>query len=167
MSAQSLGWTMRLHIVSQMREGHQTRTLGTYVVGVVHRHCHALALEIVHFHRYRLTTILGSIHQLQLARTGSDEVGALVLVAERVSTDDDGLDPTWDRFGEVVEQDGFAEDGAVEDVADGPVGRLPHLLEVEFLHASLVGGDGRTLVHERSTLESVIRLRDEGTRDVP
>ena len=37
------------------------------------------------------------------------------------------------------------EHGSSEDVPDGPVGRPPHLLELELLHAVLVGRDRRAL----------------------
>ena len=39
----------------------------------------------------------------------------------------------------------LAEHSSVEDVTDGAVGRLPHLLEVELLDTLLIGGDGRAL----------------------
>ena len=44
-----------------------------------------------------------------------------------------------------IAQDGRAEDGAVQNAADGAVGALPHLFEVIFAHALHVGGDGRAL----------------------
>ena len=49
------------------------------------------------------------------------------------------------RRGDVRAQDRLAEDHPAQDVADGAVGRLPHLLEVEFLHPRLVRGDGGAL----------------------
>lgn len=35
-----------------------------------------------------------------------------------MTADDDGVCPTWDGAGDTVEDDGFAEDGAAEDVTD-------------------------------------------------
>jgi len=62
-----------------------------------------------------------------------------------VAADSNGLLPAGDAERYVLAQDGLAEDGAVEDVADGAVGRLPHLLEVELLDTGLIGGDGGAL----------------------
>ena len=42
----------------------------------------------------------------------------------------------------VLADDRLAEDHAADDVADGAVGRTPHLLEVEFLHPRFVRRDG-------------------------
>jgi len=62
-----------------------------------------------------------------------------------VAADSNGLLPAGDAERYVLAQDGLAEDGAVEDVADGAVGRLPHLLEVKLLDTGLIGGDGGAL----------------------
>src|SRR6185295_725498 len=47
-----------------------------------------------------------------------------------------------DEARHVPADDRLAEDDAAEDVADGAVRRLPHLLQVELLDAGFVGGDG-------------------------
>lgn len=44
-----------------------------------------------------------------------------------MASNDDGLSPARDNLGDTLEQDGFSEDSAVEDVADGAVGGLVHL----------------------------------------
>lgn len=49
------------------------------------------------------------------------------LIAKGVASNDDGLDPAGDNLGHTLEQNGFSEDSAVEDVADGAVGGLVHL----------------------------------------
>ncbi|GMA36355.1 hypothetical protein GCM10025876_25590 [Demequina litorisediminis] len=82
---------------------------------------------------------------VSLAGAGHLEVGGLVLVAVRVTADDDRLGPAGDQTRDVRDDDGLAEHDAAEDVADGAVGRHPHLLETELLHARLVGRDGRAL----------------------
>ena len=64
---------------------------------------------------------------------------------EGMASDDDGLRPARDEARHVFADDGFAEHGAVEDVADRAVGRFPHFLEVEFFHAGFVGRDGGAL----------------------
>ncbi len=47
--------------------------------------------------------------------------------------------------GNVVADDGLAEDGPAQDVPDGAVGRPPHVLEVELFHPLLVRSDGGAL----------------------
>lgn len=59
--------------------------------------------------------------------------------------DDDGLHPAGHQAGDVFADDGLPEHGASQDVPDGPVGRAPHLLQLELLHALLVRRDGGTL----------------------
>lgn len=67
------------------------------------------------------------------------------LVPVGVPADDDGLGPARHQAGDVLADDGLPEHGASQDVTDGAVGRPPHLLEVELLHAFLVRRDGGTL----------------------
>jgi hypothetical protein len=43
------------------------------------------------------------------------------LIAERVTSDDDRLDPSGNRFRYPLDDDRFTEDGPVEDVSDLPV----------------------------------------------
>ena len=59
-----------------------------------------------------------------------------------MAADDDGFLPAWYKAGDAIYDNGFAEDGATEDVADCAIGGEPHFLKVEFLDASFVGGDG-------------------------
>lgn len=49
-----------------------------------------------------------------------------------VPADGDGLGPARDQAGDVFANDGFPEDGPPEDVPNGPVGTLPHLLQLEL-----------------------------------
>ncbi len=81
----------------------------------------------------------------QLAGARHLEVRRAVLVAEGVTADHDRLRPARHEARHVLHHDRFAEHDAVEDVADRAVGRLPHLLEVEFLHAGFIRRDGRAL----------------------
>ena len=59
-----------------------------------------------------------------------------------MTTDDDRLGPAGNEARDVLADDGLAEDHAAEDVADGAVGRTPHLLEAEFFDTAFIGGDG-------------------------
>ena len=93
---------------------------GTNVIGVIHRKGHAFTLEIVHVQRGRCAAVLWRIHELQLqvARARRDKVRRTVLVAERVTADHDGLDPSGYGPRDALEDDRLAEDGATEDVAN-------------------------------------------------
>jgi hypothetical protein len=75
-----------------------------------------------------------------------------------VATHNDGLGPAGNTLGDILHDDGFAEDGTAADVADSAVGRLPHFLEVELLHAGLIGGDGGALDTDLVFLDGVGRI---------
>lgn len=62
-----------------------------------------------------------------------------------MAADDDGLHPPAHEPGDVFADDRLPEDSAAQNVPDGAVGRLPHLLQLELLNPLLVGGDGGTL----------------------
>jgi hypothetical protein len=64
------------------------------------------------------------------------------LITKGMPSNDNGNLPTGNKEGNILADDGLTEDSASEDVPDGAVGGLPHLLELEFLNAGLVGGDG-------------------------
>ncbi len=82
--------------------------------------------ELEHFVLDHRAAVAGEGHR-QLARAGELEVGGAVLVAIGVAADDDRLGPARHQARHVLADDRLAEDGAAEDVADGAVGRLPHL----------------------------------------
>ena len=48
------------------------------------------------------------------------------------------------RYGtrDPFKNDGFTEDSTAEDIPNGSIGTLPHLLEVEFLDTRFIGGNG-------------------------
>ena len=75
-----------------------------------------------------------------------------------MSADDDGLFPAGNKQGHIVADDGLSEDGAVEDVADGAIGRLPHLLQLELLHTLLIWSNGGALDSDLVLLDGISRL---------
>src|SRR5450759_268178 len=145
---------LALQAVVQLRTGEVLDGL----VEVVHPHDDAAIDRDVH--NLHLDGLIGGcIRRVpgdrDLARAGNLEVGCLVLVAEGVTADDDRLGPAWHQPRDVAAEDRLAEDGAAEDVADGAIGRGPHLLEAELLDACLVGGDRRALDPNAVLLDGV------------
>jgi len=110
-----------------------------------HPHCHAAALGLDHFPFDRFAAAIGRETDLQRARRREVKVLRAVLIAKTVAGDDDRFVPVRDDAGNVPADDRLAEDGAVENVADGAVRRPPHLFQIEFLDARFVRRDRRAL----------------------
>src|SRR5690606_297636 len=126
---------------------------------VVHAEGDSAALgELGDLHLDGLAAVLRGVGDGDRAGAGHLEVGGLVLVAVGVAADDDRLGPAGDQPRHVGADDRLAEDHAAEDVADGAVGRPPHLLETELLDPGLVGGDGRALDTDAVLLDGVGRV---------
>jgi hypothetical protein len=81
----------------------------------------------------------------QLALAGNAEIGRLVLIAEGVAADDDGVCPARDDPRDVADDNRLTEDDTAKDIADRSHWRFPHFLEAEFLDALLVRSDRRAL----------------------
>ena len=62
-----------------------------------------------------------------------------------MTTNDDRLLPACNQTWDVLTDDGFPEDRPPENVTNGAVGTLPHLLQLELFNSGLVRCDGRTL----------------------
>lgn len=62
-----------------------------------------------------------------------------------VPADNYRLDPAWNQAGNVFADNSLSEHSATQDISDCSVGRAPHLLEFELLHALLIRSDGGTL----------------------
>ena len=124
------------------------------VVKVVHAHGDTRGREVedivVQFFAIGADPLHG-----QLAGPGHQEVGGLVLVAKGVTADDDGLGPARNQTGHVLADDRLTEDHAAQDVADGAVRRLPHLLQAELGHARLVRRDRGALHADAVLLDGV------------
>jgi hypothetical protein len=96
----------------------QKATKITDIIRVIHRKGNPFAFEIIHVQRGRFAPTLGCIHELEFPRTRRHEIRRAILIAKRVATDHDRLDPTRDRSRNAFEDDWLSEDGTSEDVAD-------------------------------------------------
>ena len=61
-----------------------------------------------------------------------------------MSTDDDWFCPTWNTSGNVLDDDWLTENDTSNNITESSVGRLPHLLQIEFLDSSFVRSDSST-----------------------
>jgi hypothetical protein len=62
-----------------------------------------------------------------------------------MAADHDWIGPARDQPGHVRDHDRLTEHHPAQDVANRPVGALPHPLELEFLNPVFIGGDRRAL----------------------
>ena len=60
-----------------------------------------------------------------------------------MASDDNRVCPAGDQAWHVLNDDGFAENHAAQNVADRAIGRLPHFLKAEFFNARFVRRDCR------------------------
>lgn len=67
------------------------------------------------------------------------------LIPISVTANDNGFHPSRHQPGNVLADNSFPEDSATEDVSNCPIGRLPHLLQLELFHSLLIRSDGCTL----------------------
>ena len=108
-----------------------------------------------------LAAVLAHPFHHQLARPGYKEIGGAILVAKGVPANDDRVGPTRHEARHRLDDDGFTEDHATQNVADGAVRRLPHALQAEFLHPRFVGGDRRTLHADAMFANGIGRLHGD------
>lgn len=130
-------------------------------IGVVHTHTNTTSEIFVDLHNLLFTTVLGSVDNFERSRTINLEVSGSVLVTESVSSDNDRLLPLRNKSRNVLAQDGFSENGTSKIVSDGSVGRLPHLLELEFLNSGLIRSDGGTLDSDLAFLDGLSSIEGD------
>ena len=61
------------------------------------------------------------------------------LIAERMTTDDDGPGPARDQPGDILTNYWLAKHRAIQYVSDSPVRTQPHFLQIEFFHSEIYG----------------------------
>src|SRR6185437_8413956 len=114
------------------------------IVEVVHRERYAARRRLKHLVLNHLAILAGEFNR-DFSFAGEREIGGAILIAISVTADDDWLRPAWHEARDVPADDGLAENHAAKDVANSPVRRAPHFLEVIFLDAALIGGNGCAL----------------------
>ena len=92
-----------------------------------------------------LAAVGPGVDQLHLAGVGDEHLGGAVHVAVGMAGQGDGLFPGLHQRIDAVNEDRGAENRTVENAADGGVGALVHLLQIELLHPLQVRGDGGAL----------------------
>ena len=68
------------------------------------------------------------------------------------------LGPAGNQTRNVAHHDRLAENGSAENIADGAIGGLPHLLQAEFLDTRLIRRDGGALYTDMLTLDGLRRV---------
>ncbi len=127
------------------------------LVKVVHAHGDARCRGVKHLVLDFGAVVADELHR-QFAFAGEFEIGGAVLIAKCVTANDDRLGPSGNKARHVLADDRLAENDAAEDVADGAVGRTPHLLEAEFFNAAFIGGDGGAFHANAVLLDCVGRI---------
>jgi len=105
------------------------------LLGVIHAHVHSVSLKLVDC---ALLLVFAFEHNLKLAFSSCYFVNCLVLIAECMSSDDNGTRPTWHQSGDILDDNRFSKNCSAHLVTDGAVGGSPHFLETEFCHSVLV-----------------------------
>jgi len=132
------------HISSVDYPRSRTTSQAAHLISVVHGQSDTRSLEIINVHNDLVATALGSEDELNLAWSLGDVVGGFVLdrvqallsllvplveevvvrcegtnlITESVSSDNDRLDPTGNRFRYSLNDDRFTEYGSIEDISD-------------------------------------------------
>ena len=115
------------------------------IIEVIHRHCHTGAWIIKDLKLHRLCPIFGSPREREFTFSWNEHISSAILIAERVTADNDRLGPARNQTRNVADHNWFTENNSAENIAHGAVGRLPHLLEAKLFYASFVGRDSCAL----------------------
>ena len=78
-----------------------------------------------------------------------------------MAPDNDGLCPSWDESGDILDHDGLAEDCAVELVTNGAVGTFPHFFKPELLDTGLVSCNGGALNPHLACLDGMSCIKGD------
>src|SRR5690606_8802596 len=114
------------------------------LVGIVHRHCHTISLEIINFPSLWLSSTFWRKSHSEFTFSFDYRIGCFVLVTESMTPDYNRLCPTLNVTRYVFHDNGLTENSTSHDVSDGSVWRFPHFFQSELLYSGFVRCDGRT-----------------------
>ena len=117
----------------------------------------ARSIELMYGHG-RNIPVLCRVDEFHLSRSRDHHLGSLVYIAVCMTRQSDGLSPRPHIGLDSFYDDGRPEYGPVQKRPDRPVGALPHLLEMIFLHPGCVGSDRRALHCNPVFLRSLCRV---------
>jgi len=100
-------------------------------------------------------SIIWGEHKLNFSWLGNNIILAIILITVGVSTNNDGLNPSWNKSGNVGDNDWLSEDCTIKDISNGSVWRFPHLLETELLDSLFIRGNSGALNSDLAFRNSV------------
>ena len=127
-------------------------------LGVEHTHVSASSSEIVDFLHNWFAAVSWSEHDLGGTWFVNDIILASVLITISMSADDNWLGPSWHKSRDVGNDNWLSEDGTIENVSNGAVRTLPHLLETELLDPAFIRSDGSALNTNLALLNSLCSI---------
>ena len=104
-------------------------------------------------HSWCISVIWGE-NKLTFTWSSDNIILASILITVGVSTNNDGLSPSWNKSGNVGDNDWLSEDCTIKDVSNGSVWRFPHLLETEFLDSIFIRGNSGALNSDLAFFDS-------------
>lgn len=128
------------------------------IIMVEHHHGDTRCGEVVHRGCEALVTLEVG---LEVALAWDEEVHTVVLITEGVPSNDNRLLPSSDESRNILDNDGFPEDGSVEVVSDSSVGGFPHFFEVKLLDSCLIWSDGSALDADLAFLDGLRGLQSD------
>ena len=113
-------------------------------IKVIHAHHHARARKVGNLHLDRFASVFRHICHRHRAFARNTKICCLVLIAVSMTPNHYRLSPAGHQLGNIVANNWLTEHHAIQNVSNGSVWRLPHLLQIEFFNTRFVWGDSRT-----------------------
>ena len=113
------------------------KTINAFI-GVVHSKCYAISFEVINF-MFNHFSIFAFKLNGEFSFPFRHKIGCTVLVAKSMTAYADGGSPVGHQAGNIVHHNRLTKHSAVKYIADGTIGRFPHLFQAKFFHPFLVG----------------------------
>jgi hypothetical protein len=102
-------------------------------------------LEVINLPFSWLATVLRIEGHFKSTRLVNNCICCTILVAKCMSSNDNGISPSWYESWNVLNNNGLSEHCSVQLVTNGAIGRFPHLLELKLLDSCLIRCNSGTL----------------------